>query len=485
MSGLLSRSAVLTASRVSNFAIQLFSPVLLVRILDVAAYGQYQEFMVYATLLTMICAFTFDTSLTYFIPRYPERERALVSQTSVITLVVSVTLLGSLLLARPLLLGFLSYDFVLPLCLYVLFFVNLNWLEAYWIAKRRPRRVLVYSALRLAVRVSVLLLAAYLTRDVMQIIWSMVAVEAVRVVLVLAYFWRRGIFVADMKRSELAEQWRFAAPQGAAAAVRLAGRNLGKIVTSTTLGPAALAYYVAGSYLQPIVRVARSGVEDAVYPELVRAHHTPEGALRLWQRVNVLNCALFFPAFVVLTYYAEEIVTALFTSAYLPAVGVFQVYAFYLLRRVFNTDVLLRTTGRTGFMLWGTVGALAVNLALIFPLAERLGLVGPAIAFIVAEVVLESYYAGRAMRALGLTVARLADWRNIGRIVASCALMLPILLATALLPAPGPVRAAAGSVTYFAACTWVAHRLGVADIGRVAAYVRSRVERLRSAAGAG
>jgi O-antigen/teichoic acid export membrane protein len=475
MSGLLSRTAILTASRVSNFAIHLFSPLLLVRILDVAAFGQYQEFMIYAGLLTVLCAFAVDSSLTYFLPRFPVRERSFVSQTSVITLAISTVCLSALLLLKPLVLKLATYDLVAPLAAYVFFFVNLNWVEYYWIAKRRPSIVLYYSAIRLIVRIGVLLVVAYTSRDVLTIAWSLVAVEALRVLLVFAYFARQGIFNSDIRRSEVAEQLSFACPIGAAALLQNAGRSIGKIFISSTLGPAALAFYATGSYLQPIVRVARSGIEDAVYPELVRAHNTPGGALRLWQRVNVVNCVMFFPAFVLLVYYAEPIITTLFTSAYLPAVPIFNVYAFFLLRRCFSTDSLLRTTGRTGFMLWGTIGALMANILLILLLSRAVGMIGPAIAFITAEVALELYYAQQARRALHLSIANLADWGSIARIAAACALAVPILIGFSLLPGPELVRMAVASTAYFAIVLLLAYRFGVTDVGRVVGYVWSRV----------
>jgi O-antigen/teichoic acid export membrane protein len=475
MPGLISRTTILTASRLSNFAIHLFSPLLLVRILDVAGYGQYQEFMIYAVLLTTLCAFAVDSSLTYFLPRFPEREQAFVSQTSVITLVISTLCLSTLLLAKPLILQLASYDFVAPLSAYVFFFVNLNWLEYYWIAKRQPRIVLYYSAARLTLRISVLLLVAYATRDVLAIVWSMVAVEVFRVLLVLVYFARQGIFVGDLRRSEVMEQLSFAAPLGAAALVQNAGRSIGKIFISSALGPAALAYYATGSYLQPMVRVMRSGIEDAVYPELVRAHNEPGAALRLWQRVNVLNCVMFFPVFVLLVYYAEQIVTTLFTGTYRPAVPIFQVFAFFLLRRCFNTDLLLRTKGRTGFMLRGTIGALTANILLILLLSRYMGMIGPAIAFIAAEIMLELYYALKACRALHLSVADLADWRSIIRIAASCALALPIIFGLSLLPGPELVHMTVASLLYLSVVLLLAYRLGVTDVGRVVGYAWSRL----------
>jgi O-antigen/teichoic acid export membrane protein len=373
-----------------------------------------------------------------------------------------------------------TFDFVLPLSVYVFFFVNLGWLEYYWIAKRQARMVLYYSALRLILRVSVLLVAAYLSRDVLTIVWSIAAFEAIRVLWAFVYCARRQLFVADLRWPGVLEQLRFAMPIGTAALLQNAGRNIGKIFVSSTLGPVALAYYAIGSYLIPIIRLMRSGITDAIYPELVAAQDRRDVALSLWQRVNVLNCVMFFPAFVLLLFYANEVVTLLFTQAYLPAVPIFWIFAFFLIRRCFNTDVLLRISGRTGFMLWGTVGSLVLNIALIVLLSKSLGMIGPAMAFLLAEIALELFYASRMSRMLGLHFSNFADWRNIARVAASCVMALPILVGFEYLPGPQVILAAVSSALYLGFVLLLAHRLGVKDIGRVAKFVRSRVNRVRT-----
>jgi O-antigen/teichoic acid export membrane protein len=477
MSDLILRGAVLTVSRLSNFAVQLLSPVLLVRILDVAAYGQYQEFTIYAVLLTGLCTFAVDSSLTYFLPRFPEREPSFVLQTTLITLAISSLSVSILMLGKPLVLKLTTYDFILPLAAYVFFFVNLGWLEYYWVATRQPHKVLYYSAVRLILRVVVLLLVAYLTRDVLTIVWSLAIFEALRVLWAFAYSARRGMYRGELGWPGIVEQLKFAAPIGAAALMQNAGRNIGKIFISSALGPVALAYYAIGSYLIPIIRVMRSGITDAIYPELVAAHDQRGAAVRLWQRVNVLNCVMFFPAYVVLVFYAEEIISALFTKAYLPAVPIFCVFALFLLRRCFNTDVVLRTTGRTGFMLWGTAGSLVLNICLIVLLSKTLGLIGPAIAFLVAEVALEIFYGSRMARTLGLSFRDLADWLSIARIGASCVIGFPILIGFEFVPGFEIARAVIAGILYFSVVLLLAYRFGVTDIGRVAGFLWSRFHR--------
>jgi O-antigen/teichoic acid export membrane protein len=178
---------------------------------------------------------------------------------------------------------------------------------------------------------------------------------------------------------------------------------------------------------------------------------------------------------VLLVHFAEAIITTLFTSAYLPAVPVFQIFALFLIRRCFNMDVLLRTTGRTGFMLWGAIGALAINVTLIALLSRTYGLLAPAIAFIAAEIALELYFGLKARRSMKLSVAELVDWRSILRISASCVLALPILITFEILPGPKLALIAIASLLYLSTVLLLAYRFGVADVGRVTGFVWSKL----------
>jgi hypothetical protein len=102
-------------------------------------------------------------------------------------------------------------------------------------------------------------------------------------------------------------------------------------------------------------------------------------------------------------------------------------------------------------------------------------MIGPAIAFIIAELAAELYYTNRTLRALGVSLAGLADWGSILRIIVSCILALPIPMAFDLVSGHELFRAAVSSLLYLTAVLWLTHRLGVNDIGRVVGYLRSRL----------
>jgi len=197
--------------------------------------------------------------------------------------------------------------------------------------------------------------------------------------------------------------------------------------------------------------------------------------LRLWQRSNVVFCFLLFPPFVLLMYYAELFVTTLFTDEYLPAVPVFQVYALWLLRRCFTMDVLLRTRGKSGFMLTGTGLSTVINLTLMVVLYQWLGLIGPAIAYVAAEFLLEIYYAILVRREFKQSIRTLVDWPSVWRVGAGCLAGIPLLVAAEYIPGPELVRAAVASLAFVVVCWLVAYRLGVTDIGHIARFVLSLI----------
>ena len=105
----------------------------------------------------------------------------------------------------------------MPIVLYVVLSVNLDWWESLWLATRRPVPVFVYTAGRLMARMLVVVSVTVVTNDVRAIIWSLIVLEALRFAgsLVAWTTADRSRFeppIEDMRR----EQLRFCVPFGLA-----------------------------------------------------------------------------------------------------------------------------------------------------------------------------------------------------------------------------------------------------------------------------
>ena len=429
MSSLITRSVVLAFSRVTNYGILIISPIFLVRLLDVEQFGQYREFLLYATLLSSVLGFAINKSLLYFLPKFPLEQHLYITQASLFAFAFCAIGIGLLFLAKGLLLAVISFDFIIPLALYLLFFLNLDFVEAYALAKKRADYVLYYSSIRLLIRISVVVVTAYYTRNVVAIIYSIIVVEALRFVLVFSFALKRRLITGAVRWPALRKQMYFFVPLGLAALIGVhINMNLGALFISTNLGVTALAFYVVATYVLFVTNLFRGSISDVIFPEMASmATSEPRVALRLWQRATVLYCFFIFPIALTLFYYADVFIETVFTEAYLPGVPVFKIYLLFVVRECFDVELALRVMNRNSYFLVGNLFMLFLNVGLMFVLFHWLGLVGPALAFVIANVVAAIYLGRQVMRFSELSLRELFPWNQIGMILVGCILGLPIL----------------------------------------------------------
>src|SRR5215470_17815222 len=145
MRGIAQQAAVLSLSRIANYGLMIISPVILVRILTVADFGRYREFLLYSSLLQGLASFGFSASLLYFIPLHPSSPWRVVRETASLTAIFSLSVVGAFVAADLLAPHGFVGPYLVPMVVYVLLFVNLDWWEWYWVAMGRPLLVFWYT----------------------------------------------------------------------------------------------------------------------------------------------------------------------------------------------------------------------------------------------------------------------------------------------------------------------------------------------------
>ena len=414
-----------------NQGLVVISPILLVRLLTVEEFGRYREFLLYAGLLTTICAFGINNSLLYFIPSRPHSVRQMVRQATTMTLGTSLLVVGLTFLADYVSNGAILGDVALPVAIYVLLFVNLDFWEFYWLALKRPAPVFAYTTGRLIARILVVVTAATIWRDVMPIIWSLIALEAARIVGSFIAWQRAGrsIEAGDRAAEEACwrEQFHYCLPVGLALILVTLNKSLGNLFVTKTLGVVALAHYAIGTHIQPIIGVLRNSVSDAVLPELAALKNAKgEGALALWRRSTVVSMILLTAAGVVLFEFAHTFVVTLFSPSYEPAVPIFQIYLLVLVREVFDFGVALRAVNKTAPIVTSSLFAILLNLLLLVTVLPVWGLPAAALAFVISRFAEGLVLSRSTMRAYNIGFKELARWGDLAR-VALAALVASIV----------------------------------------------------------
>jgi O-antigen/teichoic acid export membrane protein len=473
----LARQALLvSASRLANQALMVLSPLVLVRLLSVEDFGRYREFLLYATLLGNLAAFSLPNSLLYFVGRQPAAALGYARRIAIATGVASVaTVLAwtgiEALLPRPPL-----GELLLPCLLYVLAFANLDFWEFLWLAQREPARVALYTAGRLGARTTVVCVVAWLTGEVAWMIWSMVALEALRLA-ASAAAWRR--LAAGAHAQPLEASWReqlaFALPSGLVVFVSTFNRSIGGMVVGEARGEAELALLVVGGYLLGLVAPLRNAVSDVLLPRLAaQARQAGDAWLATWRRSSVQLSMLLFPVAVLSWRYAETFVGVAFSQQYAGAGPLLRWHAGMIALACLDFALAMRVMGRTRRMLGVSGVTLVVNLALLYLLVPRMGAAGAAAALLAATAAGAAYLALQVAGAAGRGLAQLLPLGGLARVAAAALLALLATWPPARLGLPDVVAALAGTLLYLLAFVALLRQLGPAEYGEARARLAAR-----------
>jgi hypothetical protein len=286
----------------------LLSPLLLVRMLDIAEYGRYRQFMATAMFITSLAGFALSANLNYLIARSPDRQAVDITNTCLLMLGVSIVSAdSSVLVAR---------DWIVPpeiasawllLAVYVFLFLNLEVLVSYWLAHGQSVAVMGYTVAVTVWRIATLLAATYWLHDVQMIFVTIVCAEALKNLWIYVWLRRRGLLVFRWDSAAMREQVRLVAPLGAGS-VLYKLNDFGKVVVANQMGPVPLALYTTAAYQVPLVNIVQGALADVIFPDMVkRSKRDPVQGLLLWKRAQVLIFAIICPAWLLLTYWAEAV----------------------------------------------------------------------------------------------------------------------------------------------------------------------------------
>jgi len=423
MSSLTRQALIVSGSRFLNQGLMVISPIILVRLLSVEEFGAYRAFLLYTTLVGNLAAFSLANSLLYFIGLQPQGAWGYVKRI-VLSLVVTSTLavigfvVVNAVLPEP-----LMREHLWPCVLYVLFYVNVDFWEFLWLAQKNPTAVFGYTAGRLLLRITVVIAAATLTRNVEVIVWSLVVLEGVRVLASL-YWWRRLAAGNDTEPLKVSwrEQLEFCVPSGLAVFVTTLNSSLGGVFINQTLGEEALAQFVVGGYVLMIVYPFRNSISDVMLPEMASlAGQSRNAWLPLWQRSIVLFAILLLPLSILLGRYAELFITTVFSDKYRGAEVVFQMHCILLALSCFDVALALRAINRTRSLIVANFVCIAANIGAMMVLVPVFGSGGAGAALVFSSLVGLAYLLRVLAGLQGLTMGELLPGRRLGQVLLAAA----------------------------------------------------------------
>ncbi len=348
---------------------------------------------------------------------------------------------------------------------YTLLSVNVDFFESYWIAKQHTRLAFIYSSSRLILRLLIAVLIAYFTEDVRTIIYSLIALEFVRILVGLR-IWRSLVRPEDPPRPGLAKQQRdYCLPLTISMTVGTFNKNIGNVLIARMIGPEALALYSVSTYAVPILYVLRNSVSEALLPKLA-GEASAEGRapnLALWSRTNALFAIILVPIGVLLARYAELTINTLFSEKYLAAVPLFQVFLISLITDTVDFGVSFRLLNITRKFVRGYVIGMVLNLTTLVILLPRIGPMAASIALMAGQFFAMFYFGYVQSRVTGMSYARTLGLPVFFRVAVASVCAAPLLFIPVSDGAIDILIAAASAAVFLAVYLAVLWAIGKGD----------------------
>lgn len=422
------RALSLGVANAFDYAMQFLLPVVLVRCLDAAAFGQYRLlWLAVGTVMAFVPA-VMPGSLYYFVPRSePATKRLFINQTLLILAVAGLIAGWAVSPYNPWLpeqlRGLAEPEVVVPA--FVLLWIIASLLDLLPTVEERVLWQAKATVGLSTLRAVVLSLAAALTGELTPVLVTLLAFVAFKVALLLRYVAQyHGLRGPILRWSAFTDQVKLVAPFWASSTLYGLRTQADQWVAATLFSLGMFASFSIGAVLAPLVTLFRQSVNRAFLPSMSRLDAAGDlpGAIELNSRASLMVAALVYPLLAFAFVFAEEVVTIIYTGTYVDAAAVMRVYIIGLAVQVVEVTGIMVILRQGAFAIAANAVALTLAVALSWTSAHHYGLAGAAVGSVTAIYLDQVVTLRRIALHTGIPFRRLQDWRALGMLMLFSAL---------------------------------------------------------------
>jgi O-antigen/teichoic acid export membrane protein len=419
--GLARRAFSLGAVKAFDHALQFLLPVVLVRCLDGASFGEYRLVWLAVGTVMALATLGMPGALYFFLPRSDAPTRRLyIHQT--LAFLTATGLIAAFFVSplNPWLPATLhplaKYGALVPafVALWVVS-VLLDFLPT--IEERIPLQAFATISVTLA-RAVLVAGGAWFTSDMSVILWLLLATVLLKLALLLAYIgrfhgWGRPWFKSAVFRGQI----RYTAPFGFSSACYVLRAQADQWVAAALFTLHSFAAFSIAAILGQLVNMFRTSVVEAFMPSMSRMEAAGDlgSMMEMNARANAMVGMLLLPMLGFVFAFAEDLVSLVYTASYVDAAPVMRVYIIGMLALVVELSSVLQLLRQGMFSL----GLNAVVLAIAVPLSWfgglQLGLAGAAAGSVTALYLDRVLVLQRIAAISGVAVRDQQHWASLGR----------------------------------------------------------------------
>jgi O-antigen/teichoic acid export membrane protein len=438
--------------------------VMLARSLSTTDFGGYQQLLLIVGILSPLLLAGVPAALTYFLARTREdaEQTRFTFDAYVVLSGLGVFFAAVVILTRgPIADAASNPDLATALPLfapYILFTFIAAVMPSALITTGWPRRSAFVSALAAGVLVAVMIPAGILAGDLDTVALGLTVSSAITGVISMVAVARTvGLSVDWSGFADRARQFLgYGYPIALVGIAGTLGYQFDRLVVTSHFSTHDFAIYAAGAVELPFVPIIQQSVNSLLLPELTRRYRDGDlpGVHDLWREAVRKTSLVLMPIFVFSLLFAADIIAVLYGPRYGESTDLLRVYLLLMPIRVATYGLIPMAIGRPRINLAASLVYLGSNAVLALALVGPLGLVGPAVATVLADIVIVSFYLIRLRSILDSPISVLFPWGLVVTNLGLSAVASGVLLPFWVFEAPSFVTLSCGCMLY--SCAYVA-----------------------------
>jgi O-antigen/teichoic acid export membrane protein len=412
---------ILTFSKLIVVSISMITAMLLSRFRTLEEYGVYSQILMVINLAASIFMLGLPSSINYFLSRAENDSNkrkflsVFYSISTLLSIITGIVLISSV----PFIVRYfnnpLIKNFIYVLAIFPWAKIIISSIENILVVYHRTRLLMFFRVINSLFLLGIIVIIEFLNLGFREYMILFVFIEIIfaMIVYIIVIKISGGISVS-FDSILLKKILRFSLPIGLASMVSIISIELDKLVISRFFSLEELAIYTNASREIPIT-VISSSITVVLMPRLVKLLKNEEfyKSIRLWGKsVELTYIIICFFSFGLIAF-APDVIALLYSSKYLPGVGVFRIYSFVLLLRVTYFGIILNSLGKTRFILYSSILSLVLNILLNYSFYLMFGFTGPALATFTSMLLVLMLQLLTTSKVVNISFSKIFPWKKI------------------------------------------------------------------------
>ncbi len=342
-------AGIIMLGKIVAVIVSVLTPIFIIRIFNQEDFGLYKQAFLIAITFVPILGFGLGQNVYYFFPYKPKKHKAIVLNILLIYSVIGIFTFLLFVFYPSIILSIFKekkiVDFIPWIGVYIIITLLSSFFEDVAIANKKIAFSSILVILSNVVRVSVVLLTALISKDILMVIWAATGFGFLRMIVFLIYiskWFRKSKYQFDFKL--IKEQLLYTLPYGFDAILYYLRMQFHNFFVSFFFSSQMFAIYSIGVFQIPLINIVRQSVTTILISEISKlAHEGKFDKIRAVFSNSIRKSSLcFFPFFCFFFTIKREFIIALFTSNYIDSIPIFSLNLFSILCFTLISDPIFK-----------------------------------------------------------------------------------------------------------------------------------------------